>query len=110
VHFEPLVDMMNAVTGWNFTPEEAKTAGIRIVNLMRVFNIRHGVKPDVEYLSYRYGSVPIDGPAQGKNVSLHWDDMLDNFYKIMGWDRVSGRPLPETLEKLGLKHVIPDLW
>src|SRR5512136_1873896 len=110
LHFEPLVDMMNAVTGWNFTPDVARIAGLRIVNLMRAFNIRHGVKPDVEYPTFRYGSVPVDGPAQGKNVSLHWDDMLDNFYRIMGWDRASGKPLPETLEKLGLKHIIPDLW
>jgi aldehyde:ferredoxin oxidoreductase len=110
VHFEPLVDAMNAVTGWNFTPEEARTAGLRIVNLMRAFNIRHGVTPDVEYPSTRYSSVPVDGPSKGQNVALHWDDMLENYYNIMGWDRDSGKPLPETLEKLGLKHIIPDLW
>ena len=110
IHFEPLVDMMNAVTGWNFTPEDAKTAGLRIVNLMRAFNIRHGITPDVEYPSTKYSSIPIDGPAKGQNVALHWDDMLDNYYRMMGWDRASGRPLPETLEKMGLKHIIPDLW
>ena len=110
LHFEPLVDMMNAVTGWNFTPEDAKTAGLRIVNLMRAFNIRHGIIPDVEYPSTRYSSVPVDGPAKGQNVALHWDDMLENYYSTMGWDRASGRPLPETLEKLGLGHIIPNLW
>jgi len=110
IHYEPLVDMMNAVTGWNFTSEDAKTAGLRIVNLMRAFNIRHGITPDVEYPSTKYSSIPIDGPAKGQNIALHWDDMLENYYSMMGWDRASGRPLPETLEKLGLGHIIPDLW
>jgi aldehyde:ferredoxin oxidoreductase len=108
--FEPLVDMMNAITGWNFTPEDAQHVGLRIVNLMRAFNIRHGVTPDVEYPSFRYRSVPVDGPAKGQNVALHWEDMLRNYYRTMGWDRDSGKPLPETLEKLELSHLIPDLW
>jgi aldehyde:ferredoxin oxidoreductase len=76
---------------------------------MRAFNIRHGITPDVEYPSIRYSSTPVDGPAKGQNVALHWDDMLENYYGTMGWDRTSGRPLPETLEKLGLGHIIPDL-
>jgi aldehyde:ferredoxin oxidoreductase len=108
--FEPLVDMMNAITGWDFTPEDAQHVGLRIVNLMRAFNIRHGVTPNVEYPSARYRSVPVDGPAKGQNVALHWEDMLDNYYRTMGWDRDSGKPLPETLEKLELTHLIPDLW
>jgi len=108
--FEPLVDMMNAITGWDFTPEDAQNRGLLVVNLMRAFNIRHGVTPKVEYPSVRYRSVPVDGPAEGQDVALHWDDMLDNYYSLMGWDRDSGKPLPETLEKLGLTHIIPDLW
>jgi aldehyde:ferredoxin oxidoreductase len=36
--------------------------------------------------------------------------MLENYYSTMGWDRATGRPLPETMEKLGLGYIIPDLW
>jgi aldehyde:ferredoxin oxidoreductase len=36
--------------------------------------------------------------------------MLDNYYRILGWDIKTGKPLPETLEKLGLDHVIQDIW
>jgi len=28
----------------------------------------------------------------------------------MGWDRTSGKPLPETLRNLDLASIIPDLW
>jgi aldehyde:ferredoxin oxidoreductase len=36
--------------------------------------------------------------------------MLDEYYKHMGWDRKSGRPLVETLRKLGLEAEARDLW
>ncbi len=29
-----------------------------------------------------------------------WDWMLENYYKLMGWDLKTGKPLPETLKKL----------
>ena len=38
------------------------------------------------------------------------DEMLDIYYRDMGWDRKTGKPLPETLKKLGLDHIIPDMW
>jgi aldehyde:ferredoxin oxidoreductase len=36
--------------------------------------------------------------------------MLDVFYREMGWDKASGKPLPQTLKKLGLEEVSRDLW
>ena len=38
-----------------------------------------------------------------------WEKMLETYYKLMGWD-TTGRPLPETLKKLGLDHIIKDLY
>lgn len=107
---ERLVDLLNATTGWDFTKEEANLQAHRIANLLRVFNLRQGITPDVEYPSPRYGSTPVDGPAKGKGIMPHWEYMLDNYYKKMGWDRASGRPLPETLKRLGLEDIIADIW
>jgi aldehyde:ferredoxin oxidoreductase len=53
--------------------------------------------------------VPVDGPQAGKAIFPHWEALRSNYYKNMGWDPETGKPLPETLEKLGLKHLIPDL-
>jgi len=36
--------------------------------------------------------------------------MLDAYYKHMGWDRKTGKPLPETLRNLGLDAENRDLW
>ncbi|GAB6173972.1 aldehyde ferredoxin oxidoreductase family protein [Paradesulfitobacterium aromaticivorans] len=105
-----LVEMLKATTGWDYTTEEAFTMSLRVVNLLRAFNIRHGITPDFEYPSPRYGSVPVDGPAIGKDVMKIWDETLDHYYKLMGWDRLTGRPRPDTLQELGLDDIIKDLY
>ena len=40
----------------------------------------------------------------------NWEEMKDEYYQLMGWDKLTGKPLPETLEKLGLGDVISDIW
>ncbi|MBW2154893.1 MAG: hypothetical protein JRH18_24955 [Deltaproteobacteria bacterium] len=99
----------NAVTGWGWNLQDAFTVGRRIINLLRVFNFRHGLKKEDERPSVRYGSIPVDGPAKGVNIMEKWDWMVENYYKLMGWDTATGKPLPETLEKLDLKEIVADL-
>ena len=110
VPLRQVVDILNAVTGWDFNIEEAQKVGFRVANLLRAFNLRHGITPDTEYPSRRWSSSPTDGPIQGITIAPHWDSMLDNYYSQMGWDRSSGRPLPETLCALGLDDVAKELW
>ena len=105
-----VVEALNVVTGWNFTIKEAEEVGLRVSNLMRAFNIRHGVSLNLERPSPRWSSTPTDGPAKGISIEPHWEGMLDNYYRLMGWDRGSGKPLPETLRALGLDSVSTDLW
>lgn len=100
------LDCVNAVTGWNLSLEDAFRTGLRIVNQLRAFNFRHGLKKEIERPSKRYGSKPIDGPACGKNISRKWEKMLEIYYTDMGWDPYTGKPLPKTLERLGLEKLI----
>lgn len=103
------LDCLNAVTGWSLTLEDAFTMGRRIINQLRIFNFRHGMRKEDERPSKRYGSAPVDGPAKGKNIMEKWDWMVENYYTLMGWDLKTGKPLPETLKKLGLEELIKDL-
>jgi len=105
-----LVDMLNAVNGWNYTEEDALITGRRIDNLLRAFNIRHGLTPELELPSPRYGSAQVDGPARAASIMPYWDTMLEEYYNGMGWDRKTGKPSPATLKKLGLEEVAEDLW
>jgi aldehyde:ferredoxin oxidoreductase len=104
-----LVELLNAATGWDFSVEEARQVGLRIANLLRVFNLRHGIGPEVEEPSLRYGSAPVDGPIQGKSIMPAWQALLDEYYRLMGWDRSTGYPLPDTLKGLGLEGLLADL-
>jgi aldehyde:ferredoxin oxidoreductase len=106
----PIVEMLNAATGWDYTESEAKTTTLRIDNLLRAFNIRHGLTSDLEDVSPRYSSAQKDGPIKAKSIRPYWNDMLSRYYQIMGWDKKSGKPLPETLKALGLEEIVDDLW
>ena len=109
-HFINLIlKCFNAATGWNWGLVEAITVGRRVVNQLRVFNLRHGMRVEDERPSVRYGSIPVDGPAQGKNVMERWPQMVETYYRLMGWDPQTGRPLPETLAQLDLSELIADL-
>ena len=107
--FQLLIDTLNATTGLDFDIPEAMKVGRRIINQLRVFNFRHGLTKDIEMPSLRYGSSPIDGPAKGKYIMPSWEALRRNYYQQMGWDTETGKPLSETLERLGLAHLIPDL-
>jgi aldehyde:ferredoxin oxidoreductase len=101
---------VNAATGWNMDFNDAMKVGKRAVNLARAFNLRNGISADLDAPSPRYGSTLPDGLAAGKGILPHWDKMRRNYYKNMGWDEKTGKPLPETLKELGLDSVIPQLW
>jgi aldehyde:ferredoxin oxidoreductase len=103
-----LAQAVNAVTGWDMDVEESMRVGQRTVNLLRAFNIRHGISPEADAPSIRYGSTPIDGSAAGVSIQPVWDEMLANYYQLLGWDE-KGVPRRETLEALGIGHVADDL-
>jgi aldehyde:ferredoxin oxidoreductase len=104
-----MIDMLNAVTGWDYSADEVQRMGLTAANLLRSFNIRHGITKELDYPAPRYGSAPAEGYAKGVSALDHWDEMLANYYRQMGWDEKTGVPLPETLSKLGLEHIIDDL-
>ncbi len=107
--FKRLVDAVRAATGWEFTPAEAAQTGLRIQNLLRAFNVRCGRTRKMDAPSPRMTS-PVEGPMGHEDIKPHWDEILDRYYEGMGWDIKTGKPLPETLKKLGLEQAIPALW
>lgn len=109
IHPPLTMDCLNAVIGRDLTLTDAMTIGRRIVNQLRVFNFLHGLDPKMEAPSVRYGSTPTDGPAEGKSIEPHFELMKSLYFDLMGWDSKTGKPLPHTLESLGLGKLVPDL-
>jgi aldehyde:ferredoxin oxidoreductase len=99
-----LCQVVTAATGFDMTEEEGLNMGRRAVNLIRIFNVKLGLTPNLEQPSTRYCSTPEDGPTKGKNILPRWEQMMSDYYRLMGWDRKTGMPLPETLREL--EHLI----
>jgi aldehyde:ferredoxin oxidoreductase len=98
----------NAVTNADKSLADMLIIGKRIVNVLRLFNLRNGLTPEMEAPSPRYGSAPIDGPAEGRRILDHWSHIREVYYKSMGWNPQTGIPLPGTLKALGLKPLTGD--
>jgi aldehyde:ferredoxin oxidoreductase len=109
-YHEFICQALSASTGWDYTKEEAMAFWKRCAAMFRLFNLRNGIGPDSEKPSERYWSTPVDGPAAGTSAKENWDTMIATYYDTVGLDRASGRPFPETLQKLGLEHLIPEIW
>ncbi len=103
------MDCLNAVTGRGLTLTDAMTIGRRMINQLRLFNLRHGLDTALEVPSPRYGSTPVDGPAKGISIMTHFAWMKSFYFQVAGWDPATGRPLPHTLKELGLERLLPDL-
>jgi aldehyde:ferredoxin oxidoreductase len=103
----PLVEWLNATTGWNKSFDDYLLIGQRIKTVRHAFNIREGV--DVANLRMperARGNPPLShGPnAYSANV-LQWDEAKKDYYRAMGWDEATAVPLRETLRKLQLPEV-----
>ena len=93
--------LASALSGWSLTAAELLTIGERILNVERLFNLRHGATRADDDLPDRFTEEPLpDGPAQGVAVPIQ--PMVRDFYAAMGWD-ADGQPTPEKLRELGLE-------
>jgi len=105
----PLVEYLNAATGWNRKPQDYLEIGERIQHLRQAFNVKHGKVPrrDFRLPSRAVGDPPMaSGPLKGIKVPI--GELEESFAKAMGWDE-QGRPLPERLKALGLADVAEEL-
>jgi aldehyde:ferredoxin oxidoreductase len=105
----PLVELIAAATGWDFTLPEGLKAGRRIATLRQAFNIREGLNTSEWRLPERLTRAQPTGPnAEGK--VLDFNVVKQKGYAAMGWDAVTGKPLKSTLQKLGLDKLVKGLF
>jgi len=99
----PLVDIIRAVTGWDFTAPELLETGERIQTLRQLFNIREGVKPDDFRFPDRMKEPPaFQGPMKGKPVDYDYHRLRETYFKAMQWNPQTGVPAKVRLKELGL--------
>ena len=104
-------ESINAATGWDLTRDDLFQVGLRLMQLERVFNIRHGLVPEDDWnVTPRLVDAPVDGPAKGRGIKPFLVGMVKQYYRLMGWDEKTGKPWRSTLKASGLEDVAKDIW
>ena len=88
-NFDLMAEVMTLVTGREWTAEEMQEVGRRVIQIARAFNKREGFNRAHDTIPKRCISEALStGPAAGQKIPQEaFDDMLDQNYDIMGWDR-----------------------
>lgn len=94
-----LAQVYTCTTGISMSSEELMAGAERAWNLMRLFNIKHGETAEDSKFPRRFyqesqsGSVVDEAKVQA---------VLEKYWQDRGWDPKTGRPLPETVKRLGI--------
>jgi len=96
-----LLNAFNAITGLHWSIEQLMRAGERSFNLQRLINIRDGKGGEYDRMPKRMFESAKSGFR--KDRVLPFDALMDDYYKLRGWDKKTGTPGKEKLVELGIK-------
>ncbi len=83
---QEFANLLNPITGWDYTAESLDAIGGKIWALEKKFNIREGFGKKDDTLPTRILEEPIpDGPSKG-HTAKEGMDLLETYYKTRGWD------------------------
>jgi aldehyde:ferredoxin oxidoreductase len=103
----PIVALLNAASGLDFTEKQFLLLGEAIWNLERLYNLDAGIDASEDRLPDICYQVPEDFPPDGKPLTHEdFDVLIRDYYATRGWDD-QGRPTPERLEALGIARATP---
>jgi aldehyde:ferredoxin oxidoreductase len=97
---DPLIEALNAVTGWKFDRKRFFQTGERIFNLKRLYNNRLGIGAKDDVLPKR-----MRHEAKGGGTNDHLpplEEMMKEYYSLRSWNPDTGKPEATKIEELGL--------
>lgn len=80
------------------------SAGERIVNLERLFNLKHGVSHTDDRLPGMFFKKDYNAGLEPSKPQAWMEPMKQEFYSVMGWD-AEGRPTAQKLAELGIDPI-----
>ena len=101
VTYEIMADLLTTVTGKEWSPEDMGEVGRRVINIARAFNQREGFDRKDDTVPPRIVKEALaTGPAAGQMIPQEaFDDMLNQYYDVLGWDE-NGRMPDELIQSL----------
>jgi len=107
--------LLRAGTGLDWDTREFEHAAERVLNLERASTIRHWARDrrmDERVLpSFEYDENLVN-PETGERKALdrrEFDPLMDEYYRLRGWDVTTGWPTRERLESLDLGYVYDEM-
>ncbi|NSW84176.1 MAG: aldehyde ferredoxin oxidoreductase family protein [Syntrophothermus sp.] len=94
-----LAEAYTAFTGLEMTPDALMLAAERAWNLMKLFNLREGEKPEDSAFPRRFYEQRVKGNALDEEKTR---EVLKKYYHARGWDPETGKPTEEKLRQLGI--------
>lgn len=97
LNYETMAEMLTLVTGRTWTVEEMSEVGRRVINVARAFNQREGFNRKDDTMPKRLAKEALkSGAAAGQSIPQEaFEDMLNQYYDVLGWDR--NGMMPDTL-------------
>lgn len=110
IDFDDYGKLVEAATGGQMSGQDILEVAERVFNLTRVFNTKEGFTRKNDHVPPRVLEEPVpEGPTKGAYVDPEdFNQMLDEFYEISGWDE-DGIPTEKKLIELDLPDVAADL-
>ncbi len=104
--FQESASVYQQITGYPMTADELRTAGERINNMKKLFNVREGWLREDDTLPVRALSEElVDGVGKGAALSREdLDMMIASYYRVRGWT-VDGDIPASKLVELGLDGI-----
>lgn len=99
--YERMAELMTLITGREWTEQEMQDVGARVLNIARAFNQREGFDRKDDTIPKRLVNEALQsGAAAGQKIPQEaFEDMLDQYYAVIGWDK-NGMIPDEMLCKL----------
>lgn len=94
MNYDLMAELMTLVTGREWTGQEMQDVGRRVINIARAFNQREGFDRRHDTVPKRVVKEVIkNGPAAGQVIPPEaFEDMLDQYYEVMGWNKDGTMP------------------
>ncbi|MEW6592193.1 MAG: aldehyde ferredoxin oxidoreductase family protein [Candidatus Hadarchaeota archaeon] len=100
-----VVEIVNAITGWDTTAWELMKVGERGTTMARAFNVREGFTKEDDWVPERLFQPIGNGPQKGLKFSKDvFKVAVEDYYQMMGWD-ANGKPTHGKLEELDVGWV-----
>jgi aldehyde:ferredoxin oxidoreductase len=108
--YSEAAELLNKVTGWNFSASELRRVGERIQVSKRLFNEREGWRPEDDWLPPRLLSEVLPtGVAQGVALTAReLREMINSYYRARGLDD-NGFVRIKKLQELEITSLISSL-